>query len=957
MNLSISSSPLSFLDAGVDFWATVASVIRLRFQPPASTIPGAITLSQIAKQFIVSYWENLITQHLQKAPQTFASLTFTATQAVESAIPSAVASALETLTAEISATATAETIHWLPLIPPGVQQIRDIVESIVVKTGVASIAARNAFGLLENADGQLKGFVDGLTNVSTGIQKITETVYVTPNGIHFKMRATVAANLTARISSPLNNGTISATTIRDEIEAVQTNGISALVNNGSGLLHDLGARASTAAADFNSTAGQNFAALVLGSLNTAVTQNVNRAVNLTHAKAEEVGKALQAVNATVLGDYDANVLRWENVRAPLVLSVLVFGTVVFGAVVLPELAVVTFLVLVMAAIFFAVAVGVGEACIAINDPNTVFINAFSTTVGIDMQNFMNARNNCLNQTNTHSNNNGGLINFIQDLKILNNESSKYLSFSTKADEIVRGLNFSDFLNLYFSETIPSAIRPTQINSTLSSLNILSNFLNVSETRLSPPLPAKTASTVVGDLNLTAISNALAETETFLDTLVAQQQQNPTELFVVVASLRGNSNNSIAGIDSATVQKFLDDLNGCKTAIEKARRLTGEVVIDDAGESVRLLEKNVSTIQNDLQALQTTVFFVQNLVDQMKANITHRTPIIKNELYVAVSNMSDILDKSLACKPIVYDTIALQNEVCQKLSNALDALWLSFAVIGFTLFGVLCTVPYFMRHMPVPRGVASAAGGSWRRRGCGCCWKRKVAIRESQIKTENRSSDTIVNTSKSLVLDDSGGGGGGKCGHVGKNCGQAQEANHDVTSLRNNQQQSKQQLQHRKKLQHKQMQEIDCAPVTTGKSYRDSSSNREIRSICAVAGADGGVMARDSDWTLTSDGGVENVVAMTTWNDTDQQHHENKEKKTTAPQLSLSSSLSAGTIKQQHQQHQKQKQSLLVVVSPRLTQQQNQQLPLEPPSPPPSSPNPSAPPLSLLQPPRYSHGWV
>ncbi|KAJ3206310.1 hypothetical protein HDU82_004599 [Entophlyctis luteolus] len=372
-----------------------------------------------------------------------------------------------------------------------------------------------------------------------------------------------------------------------------------------------------------------------------------------------------------------DLVKWDLIRqvttslllslVAIVLVVLV-GAIAFSSeitvkIILPEIAVVCFFVLVFAGVLFTASVIVGEGCAAINDPNTVLISAISETVGTYVENFMKARKACLNRTVA-----GGLVDFVTDFGM----NQKLTNLSDKVDPLIENADFSTFLKVNMSTNPGSgADVMSELNEVTSSISALQK-LDFSGM----------------EANLTALR---MELQSLMNT--------PDQLVNSFAVVSGPS-----GLQYSDFSDVIKNLNDSVTAVDNAesaiRAFKSEM--SSANSTLENLQNQIYIAEDSMGTINQTTAAVFNLtnafVHAATANLTSRIQPIKSELYKAASDASQFLDESLDCQAIAFDSLAVEEKICVDFNDALDAMWLAFAIIGFALFCTICTVPWFVSHI-------------------------------------------------------------------------------------------------------------------------------------------------------------------------------------------------------------------------------------------------------------------
>ncbi|KAJ3073944.1 hypothetical protein HDU98_000246 [Podochytrium sp. JEL0797] len=275
---------------------------------------------------------------------------------------------------------------------------------------------------------------------------------------------------------------------------------------------------------------------------------------------------LQA-NTTFSDSFDSyGVARWDYIRGILVSLVLscaaLAAFVVIVSVVarwvggikmiLPQLAFVSFLALVLGAVLFAAAVAVGQ----------------------EIQNFMVARQTCLNRTAA-----GGLLDFAVTMGV----DPNLVNFTIRANPIIQRLDLSTDLKLNLTQIMgnsnPSQLISPQINNTLFQM------LSQGNATLSQ-LGQFTGSNITNGLSLA--QSQIAGLQASLQFLMQTQQTNPAalvNLFTVVS----NPNNEVltvsmlsgflsnAGIALGGVQGMSVNLNTVNSVVTGLSGVDAEFV--------------------------------------------------------------------------------------------------------------------------------------------------------------------------------------------------------------------------------------------------------------------------------------------------------------------------------------------------------------------------------------------
>ncbi|KAI9351411.1 hypothetical protein BDR26DRAFT_851022 [Obelidium mucronatum] len=762
-----STSNASLLDEGLQIWASVATSIRKRFQPPVSTIPGSIPSDQIIKQFIngltfvgflillaiitipLSIYlcscgagfrkskkdaiqqpnnkyitmlvlfstafcvvvsiicgtksNKYVTQFIVNIPPTTDAVAKDALRTTEK-IPTVVSGALQALNAGLNATVDQEVsrINFPTAQLVGTNSnpgpVPQLLSALTKLMDTISWTNANIGGVDSNVttlSSTLSKLQDDIQSINTQIAKLN-SVYSSP---------LAGSSLTFQLKSKIQplpaQTTADILTIQSKLQSVISAPLSVSLSTLLKSLPDLPSIYKSLSDTFpsNNNIGTKSLQSILSNPIKEIIQSkvVSDAAGSVVVQSENFAKNMSALvmdlNATVsqkVVEYQVD--KWDYIRAVAfaalfgwcaftvvgVLAATAFRSSVGMRIVLPQLAVVTFLVLVCGAAMFSLAVTIGESCNAIADPNAVFLTSLlgsfnlnnnNNNIGNSVRNFIQARETCL----ARSSPTGGLVEFAENIGVR----------STIMNPMIQSINISSYINSFnlsvYLDSAGTSLDPVALNATLT--NILSQT-----SKFWAPLQPPLASASTGVARILGTTYTAANPAGILS--LFNVLSNPKGETFTVAMVSGFLADSVLGDSSLTLAVAdVMAVNGTIKALNSSMGL-----FQGQFDSLQVIAPTASTL------FTTVLTLVETFISNAKRNLTERVPAIKSQLYQVVSSTSRQVDSQLDCKPLMLDSVNIENSVCRDLNSAIDGLWLSFAVLGLSLFITLASYPCIVKHL-------------------------------------------------------------------------------------------------------------------------------------------------------------------------------------------------------------------------------------------------------------------
>ncbi|KAJ3319622.1 hypothetical protein HDV06_006184 [Boothiomyces sp. JEL0866] len=289
------------------------------------------------------------------------------------------------------------------------------------------------------------------------------------------------------------------------------------------------------------------------------------------------------------------------------------------------------LIQLFAIIMFILALVLGDVCYLIFETSPPAIGSALTA---DMKQYVNefstARTQCAQ--------NASLITIAVNMGLIN---SSQVNITSQASTQINALNFTSLSSGWnLNNVLSLSNSPTSQLSTLTNLDLSS-------------------------LNLTAL-NTLANTTlpNMKSNLITLNNSFPTGSNVNQSIFTYHSGGSPAASDvTLSISQFNSQVTNAQTLIGQLANAGG--IIDQLIASTNTMGSQITTLKNNVDTLQLT-----NVVTHVKSNILTSLNTIQTTLY-----------NSLECYDLAKNIDGVQNAICGQLLGGLDALWLSYALLG------------------------------------------------------------------------------------------------------------------------------------------------------------------------------------------------------------------------------------------------------------------------------------
>ncbi|KAI9344800.1 hypothetical protein DFJ73DRAFT_644429 [Zopfochytrium polystomum] len=389
------------------------------------------------------------------------------------------------------------------------------------------------------------------------------------------------------------------------------------------------------------------------------------------------GVQLGTAGSTV-SDQGEVVRRYDGMRATVAIAALALSSFTVALVVVfvvlrlaPAMKITVFLLafssfflLMLAAISFASTGAAGEVCTVATDKDARFLSAVNVDLGTKFRNFHSARAACLD----------GRATSLVDVALTLGVSPSALNLTQAAVPVIEGYNFSSYTTINIGVIIPDDVQ--SVARKLDNYTSGSVASSLSFGKL----------TDLDSFNASAIMAATSKLQSSIQSLQTAQNNSPNDVLAAVAPV------------NASAKITVDDLASLTAALEQTLAAQAQTDSD-----VQIVQAFVASLRLNVSAANDTVLGVQSLPQLLKSlydqvfdmtnaftssasrNLTAFIPTIKQQLYNVTDTAMDNVKARLECTAIMGQTQNLQNYACRDLTQALDALWLSFLTSGASLF--------------------------------------------------------------------------------------------------------------------------------------------------------------------------------------------------------------------------------------------------------------------------------
>ncbi|KAI8831252.1 hypothetical protein BC829DRAFT_116046 [Chytridium lagenaria] len=396
-------------------------------------------------------------------------------------------------------------------------------------------------------------------------------------------------------------------------------------------------------------------------------------VNSTAAFQEDVEEWRRVVAKYMDDGKGGGVLYYNGIRAivtpllfasaALMMILIVTSTVVkvpfLVHIALPNITILTFLMLLIGAGFFAVAVVLGDGChLVVQERGAVLSNMYNTKT---VENFFAARDQCLSDPSR------SLVQFASQIGV----NMEAINLTVAAAPTIDELDLSKFPRLNLTDIIPGTVTAfreqsitelfTSINETLG-LNFFAPLRTFNFTTTQRSLATLKASLApfIGspsDYASTQISTVPNSTTVLRDFDLDEFDVIVRNIIALQSGLERNVNAIVEAIE-----KTIDAVNGMSIGIERGQSAGGGVPV----------------------YLNATLALLNQFSDEVNRNIPRFTPVAKSMLYEIVNANYERALAKLPCENLASETLVLQQSVCVGISESFDIMWFAFMACGVSL---------------------------------------------------------------------------------------------------------------------------------------------------------------------------------------------------------------------------------------------------------------------------------